>query len=134
MNTYTQQTRSDENDRIEEDRIVRKAIYYIEKNIDNSEYSVKDLSFDVGMSRATLYRKFLSTTGYTPANFIRMIRLKKAASLIENTHYYISEIAYMVGFGTIKYFNINFKNTFSMTPQQYRIEKNLHKDIQFFQT
>lgn len=106
---------------------VKKAIEYVEKNIDNTEYSVSQLSDDLAMSRTQLYRKFESITGQTPNDFIRSIRLKRAAQLLKDSIYNISEISDIVGFNSIKYFNKYFKEQFGLTPTQYR-SKNTNQD------
>lgn len=106
-----------------DEEFVKKALLLVEKNINNTEYSTDDLSSDIGMSRSALYRKFESITGLTPNEFIRSVRLKRAAQLIKDSQYNISEIAMMVGFNTIKYFNRHFKDEFGMTPSQYRINE-----------
>lgn len=103
-----------------DEEFIQKVLRCIEKNIDNTEYSVEELSSDVGLHRSHLYRKIQSITGQTPINFMRLIRLKKAVQLLINSQYNISEIADMVGFNTIKYFNKYFKEEFGMTPSQYR--------------
>jgi signal transduction histidine kinase/DNA-binding response OmpR family regulator/ligand-binding sensor domain-containing protein len=100
--------------------LIQKALAHIEANMSNTDYSIDDLSNGIGLSRANLYRKIQSIAGETPAGFIRSIRLKRAAQLLYDTKLNISEIADMVGFGTIKYFNIHFKEEFGVTPTQYR--------------
>lgn len=105
-----------------DEEFIKKALLLIEKNIDNPDYSNDDLSGDLGMSRSSLYPKFQSITGQTPNHFIRSIRLKKAAQLLQISQYNISEIAWMVGFNDIKYFNKYFKEDFGKTPTQYRID------------
>lgn len=105
-----------------DEELVKKALMYVEKNMDNPKYSVEDLSSDVGLSRVHLYRKLQFITGQNPINFIRSIRLKRAAQYLINTQYNISEIADLVGFNTIKYFNKHFKEEFGTTPSQYRAE------------
>jgi AraC-like DNA-binding protein len=102
---------------------VQKALQYVEKNMDNTEYSVDELSVDIGLSRSHLYRKLQSITGKTPNDFIQSVRLKRAAQLLINSQYNISEIADFVGYNTIKYFNKHFKDEFGMTPSRYRVEK-----------
>ena len=93
----------------------------IEKNMDNSEYSVEDLSADVGMHRMNLYRKLQSIAGMTPSEFIRTMRLKRAAQLLQNDpNLTVSEVSDMVGFNTSKYFTKYFKDLFGVTPSQYR--------------
>ena len=105
-----------------DEEFIQKALQCVEKNMDNTEYSIEDLSSDVGLHRSHLYRKIQSITGQTPIDFMRSIRLKRAAQLLKGSQYRISEIADMVGFNTIKYFNKHFKEEFGMTPTQYRAD------------
>ena len=106
-----------------DEELVRKALNFVEENIDNPEYSIEDLSKDLGLSKTHLNRKLQSIVDLTPLQFIRSIRLKRAAQLLTNSQYNINEISYMVGLNTLKYFNSHFKEEFQMTPSQYR-EKN----------
>lgn len=103
-----------------DEELVKKALKYVEVNMDNTEYTVEDLSNDIGLSRVHLYRKLQSITGQTPLDFIRSIRLKRAAQYLRDSQYNVSEIADRVGFNTLKYFNKYFKEEFGMTPTQYR--------------
>jgi signal transduction histidine kinase/DNA-binding response OmpR family regulator/ligand-binding sensor domain-containing protein len=103
-----------------DEQFIRKTLSFIEKNMSNTEYFIDDLSKDTGMSKTNLYNKIQSITGLAPAQFIRSIRLKRAAQLLRDTQLNISEIADSCGFGTIKYFNIHFKEEFGITPTQYR--------------
>lgn len=91
----------------------------VEKEIDNSDFSVEDLSREMCMSRVTLYRKILSLTGRSPLDFIRSIRLKRAAQLLGKSGMSIAEIAYQVGFNDPKVFSKSFKEEFKVTPSQY---------------
>ena len=75
------------------------------------------------MNRATLYRKILSLTGKAPVDFIRSIRLKRAAQLLEKSGMSIAEIAYEVGFNNPKYFSKAFKEEFKVLPSQYVANK-----------
>jgi signal transduction histidine kinase/DNA-binding response OmpR family regulator/ligand-binding sensor domain-containing protein len=103
-----------------DEKLIQKALQSIEENMSNTEYSIDDLSNDIGLSRANLYRKIQSITGETAADFIRSIRLKRAAQLLRDTDLSVSEIADRVGFNTIKYFNRHFKEEFELTPTLYR--------------
>jgi signal transduction histidine kinase/DNA-binding response OmpR family regulator/ligand-binding sensor domain-containing protein len=106
-----------------DEKLVQNALQSVEKNMDNTEYSVDDLSADIGLSRSQLYRKLQSITGKSPNEFIQLVRLKRAAQLLMDSQYNISEIADFVGYNTIKYFNKHFKEEFGMTPSRYRTEK-----------
>jgi len=75
------------------------------------------------MNRVTLYRKLLSITGKTPIEFVRCMRMKRAAQLLEKSGLSIAEIAYEVGFNNPKLFTKAFKEEFSITPSQYIASK-----------
>lgn len=92
----------------------------LEANMDNTEYSVEEMASDVGMHRMNLYRKIQSLYGMTPSEFIRTMRLKRAAQLLmDDPNLNVSEVAYMVGFNTPKYFTRYFKEMFGVLPSQY---------------
>lgn len=102
--------------------LVKRALVSVEKNMDNADYTIEDLGRDLGLSRAHLNRKLQSIVELTPLQFIRSIRLKRAAQLLQDSQYNVAEIADMVGFNTLRYFNKYFKDEFHMTPTQYREE------------
>lgn len=102
-----------------DEQLIQKALEQIERNIDNPEYSVESLSMDLGMSRMNLYRKLQSITGHTPTEFIRTIRLKRAAQLLQGSQLTIVEVADRVGFSSSSYFTKCFKEQFGILPTQY---------------
>jgi signal transduction histidine kinase/ligand-binding sensor domain-containing protein/DNA-binding response OmpR family regulator len=102
-----------------DEKFLKQALEIVEKQIDNPDFSVEDLSHEMCMSRVTLYRKILSLTGRSPLDFIRSIRLKTAAQLLEKSGMSVAEIAYRVGFNDPKVFTRFFKEEFKITPSQY---------------
>jgi signal transduction histidine kinase/ligand-binding sensor domain-containing protein/DNA-binding response OmpR family regulator len=102
-----------------DEKLIQKALDTVEKNISNPDFSVEELSRVLGMSRVHLYKKLLSLTGKTPIEFIRTVRLKRAAQLILTSQMRISEIAYEVGFNNPKYFSKYFKQEFGSLPSEY---------------
>ncbi|MEO6232977.1 MAG: two-component regulator propeller domain-containing protein [Ferruginibacter sp.] len=106
-----------------DEKFLKQALELVEKNIDNAEFSVEDFSRDMFMNRVTLYRKILSITGKTPIEFIRSIRLKRAARLLEKSGLSVAEIAYEVGFNNPKNFSKAFKEEFKVLPSQYVANK-----------
>ena len=98
---------------------LKEVIACIEKNIDNSEYTIDSLSTDIVMSRMSLYRKMKSLTGQTPADFIRMVRLKTAAKLLKEEKCTVSEACYRTGFASPQNFSKHFKEMFGVLPSQY---------------
>lgn len=91
----------------------------IKKNIDNTEYSVEQFALDIGMSRSALHKKFKAITGQSTTEFIRAIRVKRAATLMKTGKYSITEIVFMVGFSDPKHFRSCFKKQFGQTPTQF---------------
>ncbi|NDV83786.1 hybrid sensor histidine kinase/response regulator transcription factor [Bacteroides sp. 51] len=103
-----------------DEKLIQKAIQYVEDNIARCELSVEELSRELGMSRVHLYKKLLSITGKSPIEFIRVIRLKRAAQLLRQSQQNVSEIAYQVGFNSPKYFSKYFKEEFGVLPSAYQ--------------
>ena len=106
-----------------DEKFLKEALGIVEQHLDEPDFSVEDFSSEMFMSRVTLYRKILSITGKTPLEFIRSIRLKRAAQLLEKSGMTIAEIAYEVGFNNPKNFSKSFKEEFQVTPSQYLANK-----------
>ncbi|MBA4053799.1 MAG: hybrid sensor histidine kinase/response regulator, partial [Marivirga sp.] len=111
-----------------DENFVRKILESIEANMSSAEYSVEELGSDVGMSRMQLYRKLKALTGQSANEFIRTIRLKRAAQLLEQNQLTIAEITYEVGFNDLQYFRECFKKLFGVTPSEYT-QKNVKDSI-----
>lgn len=103
-----------------DEKFVKKAVALVEENISNSEFLVENLCHELGMSRVYLYKKILALTDKTPSEFIRFIRLKRAADLLERSQLYVNEVAYQVGFNDPKYFRKYFKEEFGLSPNEYK--------------
>jgi len=95
----------------------------IEKNFAEPEFSVNSLASDLGMSTPILYKKIKVLTGLTVNNFIKSVRLKRAAQLLRQNVYTVYEIAYIVGFNDPKYFSKEFVKQFGRTPSDYAFEE-----------
>jgi AraC-like DNA-binding protein len=99
-------------------QFLQKVMDAVEQNIE-SEYGVTELSGEVGMSRSQLHRKLRALTDQSPNEFIRTIKLKRAAVLLEQHSGNISEIAYQVGFNNPAYFAECFRKLFGVSPKEY---------------
>jgi signal transduction histidine kinase/DNA-binding response OmpR family regulator/ligand-binding sensor domain-containing protein len=99
--------------------IVEKAISIVENEMSNNDFSVKILSSKMAMSSSTFLRKIKGITGLTCDQFIRSIRLKRAANFLSNTKTPVKEISYSVGFSSQKHFSTTFKKSFGMSPTTY---------------
>ncbi|NDW12985.1 hybrid sensor histidine kinase/response regulator [Bacteroides sp. 214] len=92
----------------------------IEQHIDNAEFSIDDFAHAVNMGRTIFYKKIKGITNYSPNEYMRIIRLKKAADMLRTTDLTISEIAYKVGFNDPAYFSKCFKEQFGSKPTIFR--------------
>ena len=79
--------------------------------MDNTDFSVEDLSMTVGMSRGHLYKKLMTITGKSPLEFIRVLRIKRGKQLLEQSQESISQIAYQVDCHPNNSLNISKKSS-----------------------
>ena len=105
-----------------DERLIERAIQAVEENMDNTDFSVEDLSMTVGMSRGHLYKKLMTITGKSPLEFIRVLRIKRGKQLLEQSQESISQIAYQVGLSP-KQFAKYFKEEFGCLPSEFNCKK-----------
>ena len=99
---------------------LQKALDIVEVNMTNSEFSTHLFISEMCMSRSVLYRKLKTLTDQSISEFIRTIKLKRAAQLMKQTQMTISEIAFDLGFNDKKYFRESFQKMFDELPSKYR--------------
>lgn len=91
----------------------------VEDNMDNPSFNVDMLCNLLNMSRTSFYNKIKALTDQAPADYVRLIRLERAARLLKEQQHTITEISEMTGFSDAKYFREVFKKHFNMSPSQY---------------
>lgn len=91
----------------------------IRQNLDDDTFNIDDLAREVNMSRTSLHRKIKVITELTPGDFIRIIRLKKAAELLLEGEYRINEICMIVGIRSLSYFSKSFQKQFGVLPKDF---------------
>lgn len=106
-----------------DNQLITKIMDYININMDNSEFSVEELSEEVGLSRGHLYKKMMSIVGKSPQEFIRIMRIRKGKELLDNNADNISQIAYQIGLSP-KLFAKYFKEEYGCSPSTYLKEGN----------
>ena len=106
------------------DEWLKKAIAQMEAHLSDEDYTVEQLSSDMCMSRMTFYRKIQSLTGQSPTEFMRTIRLRRAADLLCEGRMTVTEITYATGFSSISYFSRCFRTMFGVPPTQFGKAKN----------
>lgn len=102
-----------------DDRLLREIIEIVNRHIDDSEFSVAVLAKESHWSEKQIYRKVKQLTGQTITEFIRDIRLDKAAGYLAQGKLTVNEVMYKVGFTTASYFSKCFKAKFAVTPSEF---------------
>ena len=93
---------------------------YIEQNIGNSDMRVDDMASAVNLGRTAFFNKLKSIVGMSPTDFLKSLRIKRAAEMIVKSRMTIQEISAAVGFNDQRYFSRVFKKETGLTPSEYR--------------
>lgn len=94
----------------------------ITRNFTNEKFSVDMLAAEMALSRSNLRRKLKGVTGLAPIDYIRLVRLKSAATLLKEGKHRVNEVCYMVGFQNHSYFARCFQKQFGVLPKDYMKE------------
>ena len=105
-----------------DEKLLDRIMDCINKHLSNSDLSVDMIADTVGISRVHLHRKMKELTGQTPHDFIRNIRLKKAAQLLATQGMNVTEVMYACGFANSASFSTVFKKFYGMSPRDYMRE------------
>jgi signal transduction histidine kinase/DNA-binding response OmpR family regulator len=130
---HTLQLKFGRNDQLEElvddikvkspdEKLLERVMQAINHNLNNADLNVDKIADEVGISRVHLHRKMKELTGQTPHDFIRNIRMKKAASLLASGDMNVSEVMYACGFSNAASFSTVFKKMYGMSPREYMNE------------
>ncbi len=101
-------------------RFADELLTLVERNLSNADFSIDDIMETMGMKRTAFFRKVRGVTGCAPKEYVRLIRLKKAAALLDEGKYNVSEVSYRVGLSDPFYFSKVFKQQFGMSPSAYQ--------------
>jgi AraC-like DNA-binding protein len=104
---------------------LEKLAQLVDEHMDDPEFGVDMLARKVAMSQPVLYRKLKALTNMSVNDFVKSLRLKKAAELIRKKQHTVYEVAYMVGYNDRKYFSREFKKQFGKTPTEFASEPEL---------
>ena len=100
-------------------QFMEQVVEYIEEKMMNEDFSIDTLAIEMAMSRSVFFKKIKSLTGQNPQEFIRDIKMKRAATLLREHKYSIGEIAYLTGYPNAKYFSTAFKKYYGCTPSSF---------------
>jgi AraC-like DNA-binding protein len=100
-------------------QFLSRAIGVTEKNMSDFEFGIEKMAKELAVSRRQLYRKIKTALNCTPNDFIRLLRLNRAAKLLSNSRLTVAEITHAVGFSDLKYFRTIFRRHFGVVPKDY---------------
>lgn len=102
-----------------DDRLLERVLRVVNERLDDPALTVDAVAHEVGLSRVHLYRKIKELTNLTANEFIKNLRLRKAAEMLSTGKYSIAELSDAVGFSSATYFATAFKDLYGMTPSEY---------------
>ena len=103
-------------------QFVEKLALVVEKHMSNTQLSIDDLANMVGVGRSLFYRKVRGVTGYSPNEYLRIMRMKKATELLQDKDITITEVSRRVGINDPFYFSKCFKTQYGVSPSVYQKE------------
>ena len=106
--------------RLADQEFLDKISLIITEHMDEDDFKVDKIADILNMSRSSLYRKIRGITSMSPNELLQTVRLKKAAELISNGGYRVSEVGYLVGFSSVAYFSTCFRKQFGVTPSEFK--------------
>ncbi|MCM1451020.1 MAG: response regulator [Clostridium sp.] len=102
-----------------DDQLLDRVLKVVNANLGNSEITIETIAQEIGISRVHLHRKLKAITNQTTRDFVRNIRLQKAAEIMQSAKLNVSEVSIMVGFKSANSFATVFKEMYGMTPSEY---------------
>ncbi len=113
-----------------DERLMELVMKSVNENLSDSDFSVEQLTKEVGISRAQLHRKMKEMTGLPVSEFIRNIRLEQAVRLLKEQKVNVTQVAYTVGFSNLGHFSTVFRKQFGVPPSEYveNIAENLEEN------
>lgn len=103
-----------------DERFIQKALRVVEDKLADDTFDVEEFASAMALSRVQLYRKLKALTDQTPTDFIRTLRLRRAAQLLDQQAGNVAEVAYSVGFQNLSYFAKTFKELHGVAPSEWR--------------
>lgn len=101
---------------------IKKALQIVEEHISDPEFTVENFQKTMGMSRMQLHRKLKALTNHSASEFIRDLRLQRAADMLAVNGTSVADVAYACGFNSLSYFAQCFREKYGVTPSKYKVE------------
>ncbi len=103
-----------------DEQILEKAIAVVEEHMSEETFDVEIFAKEMAMSRGSLYKKLKAILDMAPSMFIRSLRLKRAAQLLQSSQMNVSDLSYSVGIKELSYFSKIFRDEYGCSPSEYR--------------
>ncbi len=103
-----------------EERFLQKAIAVVEENMDNVDFKIDGFAAQLHLSRVHLHRKLKAITGMNATEFVRNLRLERAAQLLDQDADSVAQVAYRVGFNNLSYFAKCFREKYGRAPSRFK--------------
>jgi YesN/AraC family two-component response regulator len=103
---------------------LEKVVQLVEQNLSDPDFSIENLLQHFSYGRTVFYKKMKGISGYSPKDFLRIVRMRKAGSLLRDPNQTVSEVAFAVGFNDANYFSKQFKKHFGENPSEFQ-KKNI---------
>lgn len=103
-----------------DNKFLQKLTSYIEENLSSEELDISNMAAHMNVSISSLYRKLKSLTGVSANDYVRKIKLRKAAEMLSSGEFNVSETAWNIGISSFAYFRQIFKEEFGCTPSEFK--------------
>lgn len=103
--------------------LLQKLTSIVESHLEDSDFNISTFTHEAGVSRTLLHLKLKKLVNLSASEFVRTIRLQKAAHMLKVSDLTISEIAYKVGYADPNYFTRSFREKYNTSPSDYKQDK-----------
>ena len=103
-----------------DNKFLSKLSSYIEDNMSSETLDINNMASYMNVSVSSLYRKLKSLTGVSANDYVRKIKLRKAAEMLSSGEFNVSETAWNIGISSFSYFRQIFKEEFGCTPSEFK--------------
>jgi signal transduction histidine kinase/DNA-binding response OmpR family regulator/ligand-binding sensor domain-containing protein len=103
-----------------DEKFMKRAIGIVEKHMNVESFGIPEFREEMFMTRSTLFRKLMALTNQSPGEFIRTLRVKRAASLLKQNFGNVTQVSYEVGFNNLTSFNRSFRKLYGISPAEYK--------------
>ena len=106
-----------------DEQLMQRVMKVINANLANPDLSIEMIADQVGVSRVHFHRRLKNITNLTPRDFLKGIRLRQAAKLLQEKHFDITAVSEATGFKSVSSFSTTFKQAYGVSPTEFRSQE-----------